>query len=344
MPDKINDNLANVPSSMLENLKRKKEPTFTEDEMLESLNSNRYYLKNQIDKFNKISRLGFINPYGPITVTREYVFFTKMDLHLFTPGTTTINPQLQNNQFFVEACKKNFDTAIQLQESVKEFNGNNPFCNLLTNSVASSLELQDIAMESVVSAANIYGTILEYPLATTSSSNNVDFSLEFNDNKNLDVYMFFRIWQEYELLKKDGGVTPPPKGEDEFYYITNKILHDQMSCFKIIVDEDMETILYWAKCWGVYPTSIPRSIFNDLQSGTLKVPVSFKCQWVEDMDPLILSDFNKLVADKVNTYEKDIPIYNTETNMINGQWCNVPHIVRHTSDITGKTVFKLKWR
>ena len=314
-----------------------KKPTFSESEVINTLNANNYYKKNQIDKFKKFSRFGYLDPYNANSVTREYIFFSKMDLHLFTPGTNTLNPELQGNQFFVEAHKQYRETMYQLQESVKTYTNNSPFCNLLTNTVTSSLDLADISMESLETAANIAGAKLEYPLATTTSSNIEEFSLEFEDTKHLDVYMFFRIWYEYELLKKDGLVSPPSDT-----YILNKILHDQMSCYKIIVGEDLETIVYWAKCWGVYPTTIPRSVFSDLQTGPLKIPVNFRCQWVEDMDPNILSDFNKLVATKLNSYTSDIPIYNKSTEMINGQWCNVPHIV--TSTVNGRYVYKLKWR
>lgn len=319
-----------------------KKPTFSESEVLNTLNANNYYQKYQIDKFKKFSRFGYFDPYNTTSVTREYIFFSKMDLHLFEPNTTTLNPELATNQFFIEAYNNYRDSMYQLQESVKQYTGNSPFCNLLTNTVVSSLDLQDISMESLETATNIYGTKLEYPLATTTSSNMQDFSLEFEDTNHFDVYMFFRIWYEYELLKGDGLVTPPPKGSDKYYYTLNKILHDQMSCYKIVVGEDLETIVYWAKCWGVYPTSIPRSAFSDLQTGPTKIPVSFKCQWVEDMDPHILSDFNKLVSNKLSSYNKDIPIYNISREMINGQWCNVPHIVKAT--INGRNVYKLKWR
>ena len=60
------------------------------------------------------------------------------------------------------------------------------------------------------------------------------------------------------------------------------------------------------------------------------------------MDPNILSDFNKLVANKKNSYQKDIPIYNPISEGVNGVWCNVPHIVSTT--VGGRLVYKLKWR
>lgn len=317
--------------------KVKPKPIYNESDsdIQAALNANHIYRKDQIDRFTKFSRFGFIDPYNTNTVTKEYIFFTKMDLHLFEPNTNNLNPEIQNNQFFVECFNNYKETMYQLQESVSQYTANSPFCNLLSNTVASSLELPDISMQTLETAANIAGTKMEYPLAVTDSSNMQDFSLDFEDTKHLDVYMFFRIWYEYELLKKDGLVTPPKKE-----YIINKILHDQMSCYKIIVGEDGETIIHWSKYWGVYPSSIPRSIFGDLQDGPIKISVSFKSQWVEDMDPLILQDFNAIVQPKLSRYNKDIPIYDTKRAMINGQWCNVPYITRDKQS----NKFKLKWR
>ena len=312
-------------------------PTFSLSEVLSTLNSNHIYQRNQIEHFTKFSRFGYLDPYNANTVSREYLFFSKMDLHLFEPNTQTLNPELSNIPFFTECYKTHRDTMNQLQWSTRNVSGYSPFCNLLSNTVASGLDLQDISIETLETSATIAGTKMEYPLATTTSNNVYDFSLEFEDTKFLDVYMFFRIWWEYELLKGDGYVTPPDES-----YIINKILHDQMSCYKIIVGEDMETIQHWTKLWGVYPTSIPRSSFSDIQDGPLKLSVSFKCQWVEDMDPTILADFNLLTAKQVNKYKMDIPIYNSTSEMANGTWCNIPYIAKGTRN--GRSIYKLKWR
>ena len=312
-------------------------PSLKESEILTTLNGNGFYQRSQIDKFNKFSRFGFFDPYNTNTVTREYVFFTKPDLHLFEKNSQTLNPELSGNTFFIEAYKNHRATMNQLQYSVRQKTDYSPFCNLLSNTITSKIDLKDIDVDELETAQNIAGTHLKYPLATTGSSNDVDFNVEFEDTKFLDVYMFFRIWYEYELLKSDGLVTPPDKS-----YIYNKILHDQMSCYKIIVGEDLETIVHYSKFWGVYPTSIPRSSFGDLSDGSIKIPVSFKAQWIEDMDPSILADFNYIVDNQKNKYSSDVPIYNSYTGTVNGRWCVTPYVV--SSSRNGRRVYKLRWR
>lgn len=315
------------------------EPKIYLTDILDTLNANGIQTRQQIDQnwCKKFSRFGYLDPYYTSTVTREYVFFTKMDLHLFEPNTQTLNPEIANNPFFINCYNNHRDSMNQLQLSTSYVTDYSPFCNMLSNSIISRLDLQDISIDSIETAANISGIKMEYPLATTTSNNLYEFSLEFEDTKFLDVYMIFRIWYEYELLKKQGLVTPPKQS-----YIVNKILHDQMSAYKIVLGEDFETIIHWTKFWGVYPTNIPRSTFGDMANESIKIPMSFKCQFVEDMDPNILSDFNALVSTQLTKYKTDIPMYNKGKSMINGKWCNVPYIKQDT--LNNRKVYKLKWR
>lgn len=307
--------------------------------ILKAMNANHIYKKEQIEKYTKFSRFGYFDPYDANTNTREYIFFTKPDLHLYEEDGTTLNPELSAITFF-QTADLNFPKSMkQLQWSIRDQDANNSFCNLLTNTVSSKLGLDDIAMENLESASNIAGTRLHYPLGTTTSNNIVDFSLEFTDTKYLDVYMFFRIWYQYELEKAGGIITPPSRD-----YTINKIAHNLSSCYKIVVGEDGETIVYWAKFWGVYPTSIPRSAFSEIPNDKITIPVSFKAQWVDDMDYSILDDFNLVVSEKLNSISGgDIPIYDSSIHAVSGEWCNCPYIVSHVQS-DNRHVFKLKWR
>ena len=69
-----------------------------------------------------------------------------------------------------------------------------------------------------------------------------------------------------------------------------------MGVFKFLVDEDMETIRYFAYYWGVFPTNVPREAFSDpnFENG-LTFTINFKSAFVEDNDPRILSHFNDLM-------------------------------------------------
>jgi len=330
------------------------------------MRGNNFYKKSEIRLFDRFNRFGYFDPYNTLTGCREYLFFVKPDLHIFKDkNLSKLNPELgggsvesdQEYRFvkdkagkeklepvketyaamtiFTDAKKRYPSVLKQLQASATK----SPFMKILSNTVSSSLDLPGISADTIETARNIYGSVITYRGNSIKSDTDFDFSLEFKDTKNLDVYMLFKLYDEYERKKFNGDITPPDDS-----YITNKILHDQMAIYKFIVADDGETILYWAKLTGVYPTSVPRDSFSTLEPGDIKFSVSFKCAFVEDMNPDILADFNRVVgAKKSNT----LPVYNKTYDVVEGEWPVMPYIGYDTEKISGmykKMPWKLKWR
>lgn len=316
-------------------------PTLNDDSFKKLVNAAGLYNRDQIEWYTKFNRFGFVDPYNALTTTREYIFITKPDLHIFeNKSPSKLNPELANVPIFKDALKRYNNVLRQLQYSA---DGNaSPFANLLCNSVTNNLDLPGISVSSdIETSENIYGTKMFYRKASFTSDEDFEFSLEFQDTKYLEVYMFFKLFDEYERRKYYGEITPPSDN-----YIFNKILHDQMCMYKIIVGEDGETIVYYAKLYGCYPKGVPRDSFADLPAqGNLSFTVPFKATFIEDMDPTILSDFNILVSPVYNKYRKNINIYDNNTGTINPTWANVPYIVHTESDFgPNGTAYKLKWR
>ena len=302
------------------------------------------YDRESIEWYDKFNRFGCIDPHNALQNTREYIFITKPDLHIFNDGDhTLLNPEIENAPIFVDALRRYNKVLQQLQYSTKG-NGS-PFANLLSNSITNNLELPGISASSdIETSENIYGTKMFYRKASFSSDEDFEFNLEFEDTKYLEVYMFFKLYDEYERRKYYGTVTPPNDTYRKF-----KILHDQMAMYKFIVGEDGETIIYYAKLYGCYPKGVPRDTFSDLPAaGRLSFTVPFKATFVEDMEPTILSDFNILagplysVRSKAND-NKDLPIYNEDLGTVDGTWATVPYITA-TEGINGTLSYKLKWR
>ena len=282
------------------------------------------YSKEEIEeaKFSRFSRFGrVLDLSGHVQPGREYLFFVKPDLHICVPchrsdiiykwsydiskrqipiptksssvgGPLVINPQLQNNQYFSRLCETNPDVISQLQYSVSD----NPFACLLSFYVNSFLSLDSSTSKTMETPATIYGTNYNYLQDSEDSDEMYSFNLEFMDNKFLDVYHFFKAYNEYHIARKSGLVTPP-----SLDYYKYKRLHNTMGIYKFIVAEDMETILYWAYFWGVIPTSCPREAFQDPSfSQGLTFSVSFEAAFIEDMNPRILMQFNKLMLEIID--------------------------------------------
>ena len=216
---------------------------------------------------------------------------------------------------------------------------------LLQNSVISNLEIPEIEATSVESPVNDYGVGFQYRGTSEASDDSIDFSLEFRDTKWLDVYNFFRTYEEYEIMKHHGTVSP------WLGYIANRILHDQFSIYKFIVGEDMETLLYWGKLYGVMPMNLPRNVFSttDFSNG-LAYSINFKAAFYEDMRKDILLDFNNLsqyfkksVGNPGGLYQYET--YNKSTGMGDYRPAKSAYIQKYSNpDSPSKWVYKLKWK
>lgn len=280
------------------------------------MNSVGLYSKQDIEnaKFNKFSRFGrVLDPYGRVNPGREYLFFVKPDLHICVPtgkgsdgiydfsGTSVanayssksglqLNPQLDNYPYFRDLIDTHPDVVKELQVSAP--GGGDPFCHLLSFAVNSPLQLDSSNSRTLDNPATMYGTSYNYLLDSSGSDEGYEgISLEFIDDKDLNVYHFFKAYSEYHIARKSGLVTPPSTN-----YYTYRRLHNTMGVYKFIVAEDMETIIYYAYLWGLYPTSCPREAFSDPNfSEGLTFSVNFEAAFIEDMNPIILYQFNKLM-------------------------------------------------
>ena len=218
------------------------------DDMRNVLAANGLFANEDIQLYQKFNRYGYSNPFNE-TDNREYLFFTKPDLNIFkTDGTSStrqynaleLNNALKNIPIFTDAVQRYKPSLTQLQSSVNSLgNISSPFMTILTNTVTSRLDLPNISADVSESSSNMYTTAIQYRSHSLKSDNGYDFTLSFTDTKYLDVYMFFKAYEEYETLKHHGVIKPSD------YYITRKILHDQFSIYKFIVSDDMETIVYY---------------------------------------------------------------------------------------------------
>ena len=302
--------------------------TGIEYNMLQDHNIVNKYRSGFYDKF---SRYGYIDPYNIARKTKEYLFFTKPDLHIFNGGWS-LNPEIANSTFFQNAAINYHSVAYMLQNSMSS--NTLPFIPMLSNAVASSLEFPGISADYIETAKNVYGTSMHYRGSSFKSDQDFDFSLDFKDGKNLDIYMFFKMYDEYERLKWLGQVSPPSDN-----YIVNKVLHDQFSIYKFIVGEDGMSILFFGRVVGVMPTSVPRDSIGNME-GDLTLSVSFHGKFVYDMDPRIISDFNSLTA-SYRSGHRVYELYNKDTKENDGRWAHCPFI--HSRYTNLGTKYYLRW-
>lgn len=329
--------------------------------------ANGLYNRRDFDDINSFYLFPRNDPDRMLGTTREYIFITKPDLHIFgnessqytsntgkdRRSTAYLNPQLNSIPFFRMLFEDGWkDTVLlQLQYSASDPSVHvSPFLTLLSNYKISNLDLSDISVGDDETGANIYNTKIFYRKASDSSDEDNEFSLEFKDNKYLDCYLWFKAYDLYEQQKKHGIVTPTNS-----YYIINKILSDQMTVFKFIVGDDGETIIYWAQLWGCYPKGVPRATFSDMpEDGQLKFSTSWKATFQQDLEPLSIMHFNtlcnKIRGTSNEPSENDfLSIYDVDIGRVTGESALCPYIVKtnkvydRTKSSENRARWLLKW-
>ena len=347
-------------------IERRELASIGESEFKKMMAANAIFSKDDIEWYTKFNRFGFVYPYND-TTNREFLFFTKPDLNIFNVNASkkyselSLNDSLTNIPIFVDAKNRYKSSLTQLQLSVNgPDNKYNPFMCLLTNTATSRLDLPGISSDTVETSANMYGTTIQYRSHSLKSDNGGDFNISFTDTKYLEVYMVSKLYDEFMRLQRLGTVAPRKK------YIINRILSDQFSVYKFIVGGDGETILYFAKATGVFFTDVPRGDFGDPGNDGFKFSLSFHYQFMEDSNPSILSDFNRLTNRVVKTANGDgkqidfsisqdtMNTFDNSMGIVDNSWAGLPYVARVSSSQdrraaktsangNGDYIYLLKW-
>lgn len=357
-----------------------KEPSLYTSSISDIMLANNLPTKDDIRYYDRFSRFGVIDPYNKFSFGKEYLFFTKPDLHIYKPNTTELQSTFITDAFFNDLHYRHPNVIGQLQKSAGCTTATrdqviSPFMNLLTNSVSNTLDLSGLTAGTMDGPANMWGGSNTYRKDAWLGDENVEFSLEFEDTKNLDIYYLLKAYENYHRYMMMGYIYPPnisaaPETDGAYYdaYTSNKELHTTMGIYRFILDDDFTTILYWAYICGAYFVNVPRDGFNGINgmvSDGLKYTVDFKAYCVDDMNPLILSNFNRIVRSSYpkNNIESAILNYidsngklygdrpsNLESNnRINGTWPLFPLIQQSARTSTSglpstmKYNYKLLW-
>lgn len=336
-----------------------KAKTFKFTGLGKTINRNLIFKKEDIKFYTRFNRYGYIDLYNNDTICREFLFFTKPDLYIFanssSPANNSLNPQLkEQSPFFRDAFARHPKALGQLQYSVKDAAGKtNPFMSLLSNTVTSKMDLPALTSESQETTNNIFGTNIQHRSHSIKSDNSFDFSLTFNDTAYLEIYTMVKAYDEYMRMLKTGELkmyveddTSSALASKFKSYVTNHIDPNQFSIYKFLVGSDGETILYYAKATGVYFVDVPRSEFSDPGADAFKYSISFHANFVEDCNPLILSEFNRISPGRNAT--EFLPVM--EKAGVNNTWGRWPRIIQVSSSQDKRVArrgvaydYRLKW-
>lgn len=243
----------------------------------------------------------------PIETGYNYVFFTAPELTLSSFGlqgtSTTIREIAEFNSDFLKLPAPGKD-SIYTQDMVKNLTGENgTFIRMLTNrsrsypAASETLETIDYA-----ETWNNYKILL----GTTSKGSKVagSFEMSFMEDSQLTISKFFHLWKSYiegvwygDVISKYAAIVD--KTSNILSATGGLAIDYAASMYHFALSPDAQTIRYYAKYTGIFPTSSPWEIFQG-QDGDAQihhdVPVSFAFSYKEVMNPAILRDFNLLTG------------------------------------------------
>ena len=303
---------------------------------------------NQIEKFNRY-KIKYASLQLPKTFT--YIFFTRPDLNFF-PSTEAdrediekeklsdknVMPQVYNNTTFLYFYKNHYTLMKSLTDSFSEQHDFNPF---LSN-MATSFDFSDEYIKSGEHGETLTGFKTKFGKNKIESITANNFSISYTDNNNLEIYKIHKMWVDYISKVYRGEFTAKRK------YIQGRIFDYACSVYVIICGPDGESILFWTKYTGVFPTNIPSSAFNYSNGESMKVPnfsITYEYSWKEDFNPTTLGEFNYNSGAKtvINGDIDYAAIYEPKLGHTGKTFVNAPFI-ESVSDNNGGYDFKLRFR
>lgn len=254
------------------------------------------------DKFNR-HKISFPETY--LSKSFSHVFFTRPDLNIITAkgaNNYVLHKQVDNDPLFYSIFKRN---PRILESLTRTYTGKHDFQPFLSN-VAESFELSDEFIKTVEHGETLTGYKVQYGKNNIESNTAGTFTISYSDDNNASAYLSHKAWMEY-ISKVSRGELSPKRD-----YILKKILDYACSVYYFLCGPDGETIIYWAKFFGVFPTNTPSSTLSWAKGSNVKVPqfnINYAYSWKEESIPLTLAEFNMnshtdLIYKRI--YEKDI--------------------------------------
>lgn len=236
-------------------------------------------------RYNRF-RIGFAD--DQLTKTFAHVFFTRPDLNIFEPGSDynlVLNSQTSVDPLFTYL----YETDVNILASLTRRLSTKHDFNFFLSSKSGSFELNDEELTTVEHGETYTGHKLKYGKHTIASRTAGSFSINFTDDDDLRVYKMHRAWVEY-IAKVYRGVFKPHNE-----YARNRILDYPVSAYYFLCGADGETVIYWSKYTGVFPSSVPNSTLSWTKGNVLNMPeysIQYQYSWKEDFNPLSLAEFN----------------------------------------------------
>jgi len=247
-------------------------------------------LNMQMEATNKnqtyFDRLYSIYPEIELDNICQYIFLIRPDLNLYKDASGTIlsascskNPLMRYMHATHPKILKQLSTALTTH---------NDFMPYLVGRT-EALQIPDYTVKNY--SINQPFTNLQIPYGghALESMTGGTFDLTLREDNNFLMHKLFQVWLTYI-----DGVSRNLFVPKKTYIKDNKIDY-ATSAYCITCAADAQTILYWSKYTGAFPTTNPNSdlSFNLRGAVPTKINIPFNYFLCESLDPFLLADFNQ---------------------------------------------------
>lgn len=319
------------------------------DELIDKLNESSNHISGTpMSIFNK--NLKYYNRFKLKSVDDTFqkafphVFFVRPDLNIFYNNNEDLNrlsTSLENNPLFAYAWRNSKD----MMRSLVLNNGEEHTFNMYLSNKVTSFETSDEYIDVENTGKTYLGHQISYGKDVTQSKIAGEININFDDDKYCHTYLINKIWMEYINLVSRGTIAPNPKN------ILDKILDYAGSIYYIVTAEDGETIIFWSKYYGVFPSVAPSSQMSwngELLQGPLNYSFKYQYSFKEDYNPFTLVEFNMNTGATTtdNNIFPYVPIFDVKNNTVATTWVGQPFIelCTDTSNPNSGTPYSFKLR
>lgn len=227
------------------------------------------------------------NPNDQLTKSFPHVFIMRPDCNIFPDKPGELNQQLAILSEFYYANKHCPEMLNQLTQTNSGYN--HDFMLYLSNK-AESMQINDEYIGQDTYGPGLTGYKIPYGKDNVGSRTSAEFSINYIDDRDLHIYNLHKLWIDYISYQYRGIVSPKTD------YIWYKIIDYATCLYYFLCAEDGETIIFWSKYWGVFPTQTSSSKYSfSLNGGPITTPeieIQYKYAWKEDFNPLSIVEFN----------------------------------------------------
>lgn len=190
---------------------------------------------------------------------------------------------------------------------------------------AMSYQVSDFNLKTVDKGATFYGHTIKYGKHSEEHKVGGTFSMDFRNDRQLSILKMMYLWMSYiYIISRSGDIVPTPLHEE------TGILDYAASLYYVVVRRNMREIVYVEKLVGIFPISLPFSIFNYNNNYILQDTISIDFAYGIRTDPLdpeifvdidYLSGLNSAMIQKYSA--STLNQYNVEkTSVFNQQFRN----------------------